>query len=796
MSANHYDICFAVNELYPVQKGGIGRWIFNTLTSFGDQNLRALVLLYGTNFENTDEKTQIAVAAALRGKADVVYVQDILTEANTKVEYDFRNSFDPFAAESIWLYNALKHLILSRGYKIKCVEFLDFGGAGFFTFQAKRTNPWLRDVQVGIRLHTTGSMIAADEQFDVSYNLWHTLQYDIERKALDDADYIVAHVAAVADANRRFYRFADTFKDKIIRETPPVILDRSEIVDADAPPRPTTFSFSSRLTPVKRPDTFIKGAVRALERGFDATFQLVSYGWDQEYIQYLHSLVPAQFSEKIVFYRDLTEQERLSKIAGTTVAVPSSYESYCFFAYESLLRGQKLILNQRCVAFGPHEFWKDGVNCLMYDGSVDGLAETFMRSVDWSPVDLTVPEPTRPYWTRDADAFPRARRKAAPEELFKLHLVDRSLNPTASSVLLSPIFPNATIDIHRDTREGRLEDGKRIFDGLDDDSYVAFSTGGLMYTVGFVEAARHAFVEDADLLGVSPQIVAPSGRFTGGFRGGNLVASSVCLTKNVGAVGTIFRVSKLRPYIDESAPPDLWLHFAIAAAVLAGEMIVACPDKFCVAIGPEHYPDHRYDLSAGRAAGLLRAKQGALVAKYDVPCVAAATVVRQDETITVRELRAQLVDADALTRRRYQAILDMEAMVKARDEHIAADAVMLEERYKAITEMGRTIERLERELATYQAAETPLPADAAADGAGVEAIVRDLRVRLARAEALAADRYAALQEMEEAIKARDAHIKADAALLEERYNALVEMSRTIEQLGEGSRSVESVSGTV
>ena len=169
------------------------------------------------------------------------------------------------------------------------------------------------------------------------------------------------------------------------------------------------FIFSSRLQPFKRPDTFVRAAVRLLrdDPACTSLFHVASYGWDQTYIQWLQGLVPVDLRLRIHFHPTLTQEERAQLLRRSIVVIPSIYESLCLFAYESAMVGLKVILNRECAAFGEGPRWADGMNCLMFDGNYIDLARIMKTALTWSPSGLVDATPDVPYWeTRDTIFVP------------------------------------------------------------------------------------------------------------------------------------------------------------------------------------------------------------------------------------------------------------------------------------------------------------------------------------------------------------------------------------------------------
>ena len=130
----------------------------------------------------------------------------------------------------------------------------------------------------------------------------------------------------------------------------------------------SSFLFSSRLQPFKRPETFLRAARICKERfGEKVSFIVCAYGWDKDYVQNLKEFG----GDAVIWLQDVSQSEREWLLNNTNLVIPSNYESLNLLAYEQVSRGKKPILNSNCLAF-QNNFWNDG-NAIMFDGSPASL---------------------------------------------------------------------------------------------------------------------------------------------------------------------------------------------------------------------------------------------------------------------------------------------------------------------------------------------------------------------------------------------------------------------------------------
>lgn len=409
-------VCFVTNEIYPEDKGGIGRVIYNfivynqTLENPSDIH----ILLGGAFTEDTSKVHRIT--QILNGLAKV-HVTPRLTNMADPLPHllgwagkTAPNDLDGRLALSHSYYEGLLMAEEAIDHEFDIVEFPDFGGWGMVSMEAKRAGLAFQNTLLSVRVHSTQGLLYRVERFAHVPGSWLAGQFDTERFTLTNADLVAGHIPSVLHENLDHYNLRETLADKTVIEFPPILIDATEAKLLKKVKRSKgavrDFIFSSRLQQFKRPDIFVRAATEFLDThpGYEGVFRLVSYGWDNEYIDMLHDLVPLAYADQILFVNNATAEERLNHIAQSIVVQPSDYESLCLFAYEAALMGQKVILNGDAVAFGDFERWKDAENCLLFDGSVSGLAVAMEKALNWEPTSTVSVTPDRPYWNTPVTA--------------------------------------------------------------------------------------------------------------------------------------------------------------------------------------------------------------------------------------------------------------------------------------------------------------------------------------------------------------------------------------------------------
>lgn len=402
-------ICFVTNELYPLGPGGIGRMLYNFARQNEQMNAPA-ELFYLVAPELVADRADLArLNDALGGHATVVVAPRL-----SDIPYSFARvleraashpwSLEQLLATSYSYYVGLLEAERAAGGPFDIIEFPDFGGWGFASVEAKRAGLAFGSTILSARLHSTRGMIIRAEKYEYP-SIWNGIVCDAERHLLAHADLVVGHVQSIIDANAENYRLSERWRGRSHLEFPPIMLERHELVETtrhDAVGEDTDFIFSSRLQRFKRPDIFVRAAIAFLEKHprHRGMFRLVSYGWDKDYIAWMQSLVPPALADRIVFVFDAAPEHRAELLARSVVVIPSDYESLCLFAFEAAAIGSRVILNRVCEAFGANPRWREGQNCLMFDGSVADLVRVMEDSIDWRPTEGADVAPDAPYWLK------------------------------------------------------------------------------------------------------------------------------------------------------------------------------------------------------------------------------------------------------------------------------------------------------------------------------------------------------------------------------------------------------------
>ncbi|GEL71623.1 glycosyltransferase [Myxococcus virescens] len=406
-------VCLVTDELYPFTAGGIGRLTHNLIVDSlrRTEDVEFHVLVPATV---PLQPAQVEVYFGNRVKLHVCRYREPQQGAA-----DAHGIYPPLSAfrDTRWHGESLEFMRYLKareqeGLRFDVVEFIDFHGWAFCSLQEKRLGLAFAQTTLSVRLHSTSGILMPLEPNTLEVE--NLGRYEIERKALFDADVVVAHLPCIASINQRFYGFDEQWLRKVRVEFPPVVVDAAPV---PAPPIPATqrnLVFITKIQPLKHPDVFVRAAV-LLMRGwpeYAGKAVLACHSFDSSYLAEIKGLVPTDLMDRFVFMKPGPDRDVLMR--SGVVAITSRFESLNLTAYESSVAGGRLVLNAECAAFGDDSPFVDGVNCHKYDGTVDGLAATLRKALEapgLEPVKWTV---STPYWETQAPVAAHAASTRTP----------------------------------------------------------------------------------------------------------------------------------------------------------------------------------------------------------------------------------------------------------------------------------------------------------------------------------------------------------------------------------------------
>jgi hypothetical protein len=406
-------ICLVTEELHPFTQGGIGRLLHNlaqeSLERDADLEIHFLLpaeagldpqavrahfgkRVWAHSFSPSDTPVR---------RGDLVYPP----------EWAFTDS--SWHAESLTAMLALKQLE-EEGISFDVIEFPDYRGLAHATLQEKLLGQGFATTRIAVRLH---SSFGVQNHFEPGTPGWEQLgRYELERKALHDADQVIAHLAGIARFNQTFYGFEPTWLDKVVTQFPPVTWGtppRQAVQTTSPSPMSRDLVFPTKIQPFKRPDLFVRGAAAFMRACPDYQGQalLACHQGESGYRKEIEALVPRDLKKRFAFLQPGPGRDGL--LSRSIVVIPSQYESLNLTAYEASGLGATLVLNGKCIAFDDESPFQDGESCFKFDGTASGLAEALRRATRSAP-----PEPVKwqaaiPHWLERSKPS-RPRRAASP----------------------------------------------------------------------------------------------------------------------------------------------------------------------------------------------------------------------------------------------------------------------------------------------------------------------------------------------------------------------------------------------
>jgi len=372
-------LVFVTFELSPFTPGGIGRVIHNILKSMNaSDRARSIVMLAGP-------KVDKSVFAAIFPDVQLVCLDPDADDRQPGMGRHHPPRWAYSASENHWISavvcRALQQIALTED--LDYVEFPDWGALGFVTIQENRINGFLKSGTVAVRIHSAHTMLLKHEAYQISQH--DCVLMDMERKCLRDCDLIVGQLAPVAEATREVFGFSvEEWQPRLAIHAPPVLLDSRKPVEVSiVPHQDTPIMFGSKVQRFKRPDLFVRAANRLLANVPEnkTSFIMAAHRFDAEYNSYIDRLVGPHLRQRLAANPLPNSEAREAVISRSVFVVPSDFESFSLAAYEASLLGAIVILNGTNPAFGPDTPWKHAINCLKFDGTVDGLADAMHQGM-------------------------------------------------------------------------------------------------------------------------------------------------------------------------------------------------------------------------------------------------------------------------------------------------------------------------------------------------------------------------------------------------------------------------------
>ncbi len=402
-------VCLVTEEFYPATTGGIGRLLYNRVRQSLDRGAAVdFSLLVPHDLAKTDAQLQGGFGNRLKihrvsfrnGSRPLIEQNSVFPPADAFTDA-------PFHARSLDICLALRQLERQRE-RFDVIEFPDFGGAAFCALQEKRLGRGFENTLLTVRLHGTQAVLQQFESRYPSEELGKVVE--LERRALQEADLVVGHLDSVVRFSKAFFGFTEDWEARAHVEFPPVVLTGPGPVLRT--PGNIDLIFPTKLQEVKRPDLFVRSAALFMMRHpeFVGRAVLLAHAARPEHRERLERLIPKELRSRFSFDDRTTEAQRQRRFSESIVVISSDYESLNLAAYEAGAAGATVVLNGKCVAFA-HPPWRDGQNCHLFDGTVEGLVNALERSWEAPHSERVQWRTGEAYWESEAH---KARPKSTP----------------------------------------------------------------------------------------------------------------------------------------------------------------------------------------------------------------------------------------------------------------------------------------------------------------------------------------------------------------------------------------------
>ncbi len=356
-------LLFIVTEIAPLDRGGIGTFSRNIIREFFGKFSIAFLYCGNAPHEALEreypeirfhflpreskplfEKTAAQISEVIAGTLDIIFQKEI---------FDY-------------------------------IEFMDWGGWAHQTIMLKRSGASNipASTVIAVRIHSTEHALRKYEHRLLSLGDGETSDFELGSILL--ADSVVCHVAPIAAliTNEIKSLFGKDISGKIIITSMPVYIRGNEKNSSITASHSTNIVFSSKTQQIKRPDLFVTGASLFLERNkaYNGKIIFAAHMNEDVYTRSVLSLIPKEKKDFFVYDKNIAGKERDAIISGGITVFPAEYESFCFAAYEASMTGSIVVLNETNPAFADGTPWEDGVNCIKFDGTAEGLCAALERA--------------------------------------------------------------------------------------------------------------------------------------------------------------------------------------------------------------------------------------------------------------------------------------------------------------------------------------------------------------------------------------------------------------------------------
>ena len=364
----HY--VFATYELHPVTPGGAGVLVAGAVRSLVRAGHRVTVLADFPPAEIEQARRHASLDNVGAGLVEIVSVAEQLVAPQLEGSV-FRQNSERFKL-------ALE--LLSQRRPIDLVEFPEYAGMGLSSLRAHRTENWLPDTKMVVRVH--GSLEFIDRAEGVLAGQERLEMYGMEREGLRLADVILVPSESLGALYSEEYGIAP---HRLVVSPPPMDDLLAGLEMRPRLPDPGHFLFFGKLQEVKGCVQLAQAAVALISADPARHWRFTFIGRDtrcsrheQSTLRCVTDVIPESARPQFVFIPGIDRMDLPKFCVRPAAAVfPSRFETFCLAAHEVRALGVPLIV-PAIPAFADSFSAKTG--CLTYDGTTAGLQRAIERT--------------------------------------------------------------------------------------------------------------------------------------------------------------------------------------------------------------------------------------------------------------------------------------------------------------------------------------------------------------------------------------------------------------------------------
>lgn len=354
---------FVALEIYPATAGGVGILLTKTIKLLLARGYTVVLLLdvQRHEFEAFNTKHRIEFE---NGHNLHVYLVDDLCKDDALPVAGFAHLEVRRAAR---IHSAME--VLKTWHELDIVEYYDYCGPAYYALTA--TGP--REPAIAVRLHNTVELIARKIRSPIDPE--RLVQFALERACMQGADGLLSP--------------GDAFYEEEIKALYPELNHARAFYSAPVHTpvgqirydrKSRNVAFYGRLSTFKGLDTFIRGAVLALQDAGFANWlgKFLIIGPEETVasafsLDDMKAMIPEHMMDRFEFTGRVRHDELMQYLGSVAFACfANRMESFCYAAHELHTAGVPLVLSDT-PAFRDH--FEDGETAVFFDRNSPGLAQ-------------------------------------------------------------------------------------------------------------------------------------------------------------------------------------------------------------------------------------------------------------------------------------------------------------------------------------------------------------------------------------------------------------------------------------